>query len=161
MRIGALLGNRVSLRRASERDTQVIEAWYEEAAKAAYFEHSLNELWRSADEERGALLTIVRPDRDGPIGLLEYEVKHGEMTVPFIALAKAYRGWGYGSEAMRLLEEWAVREGIAERFRAEMDVRNGLGLYFWLRLGYRPAGWHAEDGRDSMTMVREIETAEK
>ena len=59
--------------------------------------------------------------------------------MPFIALAKAYRGWGYGSEAVRLLEEWAVRERIAERFRADVDVRNGLGLYFWLRLGYRPA----------------------
>ena len=32
------------------------------------------------------------------------------LTVGFIALAKAYRGWGYGSEAVRLLEEWGLRE---------------------------------------------------
>ena len=30
-------------------------------------------------------------------------------------------------------------EAKAERFRANVDARNGLGLYFWLRLGYRPA----------------------
>jgi GNAT superfamily N-acetyltransferase len=59
--------------------------------------------------------------------------------VEFIALAEAYRGWGYGSETVRLLEEWAIREELAERFRAEVSARNGLGLYFWLRLGYRPA----------------------
>ena len=100
-------------------------------------------------------LQSSRPEVDEPIGLLEYEMREGWLTVTFIALAKAYRGWGYGSEAVRLLEGWASREGVAERFRAEVDARNGLGLYFWLRLGYRPAGWHADGGRDSMAMVRE------
>jgi RimJ/RimL family protein N-acetyltransferase len=100
------------------------------------------------------LFAITQAEADEPIGLAEYRLDGEWLTVPFIALAKAYRGWGYGSEAVRLLEEWAVREGRAERFRAEVDARNGLGLYFWLRLGYRPAEWHAEGGRDSMAMVR-------
>ena len=37
-----------------------------------------------------------------------------------------------------MLEEWAERKGVAKRFRAEVPLVNGLGLYFWLRLGYRP-----------------------
>jgi hypothetical protein len=61
---------------------------------------------------------------------------------------------------VRLVEEWAVHKRLATRFWAEVDVRNGLGLYFWLRLGYRP-GASAGDGRAVMKMVREIETRER
>jgi len=148
----AIAGKRASLRAIGDEDMAAIDTWYGEAAKAAYQDRSPGELFAGHND---TLLAIVRPDEDQPIGLLEYETGNGCLTVPFIALAKAYRGWGYGSEAMRLLEQWAVREGLAERFRAEVDARNGLGLYFWLRLGYRPAGWHAEGERDSMAMVRE------
>ena len=59
----------------------------------------------------------------------------GWLTVGWIEVAEGERGWGYGSEAVRLLEV----EGKAERFLARVDTGNGLGLYFWLRLGYRPA----------------------
>ena len=152
MRIGALLGNRVWLRRASEGDSQVIEAWYEEAANAAYDDVSLRERFRA--KALSGLFTLVREDESEPIGLLEYQgsaLEASWLTVSFIALGKAYRGWGYGSEAVRLLEEWAVREGVAQRFRAEVDVRNGLGLYFWLRLGYRPAGG---GDHDTFVLVR-------
>jgi len=112
--------------------------------------------------ETGGALVIAQVGEREPIGLVEYragEPTTGWLTVVFIALAKAYRGWGYGSEAVRLLEERANREGIAERFRAEVDARNGLGLYFWLRLGYRPAGrgefgWQVDREADRMAMVR-------
>jgi RimJ/RimL family protein N-acetyltransferase len=100
-------------------------------------------------------LVIERQAESEPIGIVEYEATDRWLSVVFTALAKAYRGWGYGSEAVRLLEAWAVREGLAKRFRAKVDARNGLGLYFWLRLGYRP-GASADDGRDAMTMIREI-----
>jgi RimJ/RimL family protein N-acetyltransferase len=155
MRFEALNGPRVALRVVQDADVAGVEAWYYEAASAGYQEMSFEELRRSD----GYLLAVARPDRDEPIGLLAYEVKGGWLTVRFIALAKAYRGWGYGSEAVRLVEEWAVRDGVAERIRAEVDVRNGLGLYFWLRLGYRPAAvrefdWPSDDSRDMMPMVR-------
>jgi RimJ/RimL family protein N-acetyltransferase len=100
------------------------------------------------------LFAITQAEADEPIGLIEYRLDGDWLTVAFIALAKAYRGWGYGSEAVRLVEEWAAREGLAERFRAEVDVRNGLGLYFWLRLGYRPLA-AAKEGRAVLAMVRD------
>ena len=146
----AVAGKRASLRAIGDEDLAAIDTWYGEAAKAAYESRSSRETFAGDND---TLLAIVRPNDDQPIGLLEYETANGWVTVPFIALAKAYRGWGYGSEAVRLLEEWTVREGIADRFRAEVDVRNGLGLYFWLRLGYRPLG-AAEEGR-VLAMVRE------
>jgi RimJ/RimL family protein N-acetyltransferase len=154
MSVAALLGSRVSLRVVRNEDSLEIEAWYGEAARAAYEERAIEEL------RAGSLFAMARPEDDQVIGLLEYRREGEWLDVPFVALAKPYRGWGYGSEAVRLLEEWALRERLAERFRAEVDVRNGLGLYFWLRLGYRPAGrgefgWPTEESRDMMPMVRE------
>jgi len=147
-----------------EDDLSAIEAWYGEAARAAYESRSPGELWRSEREGSRGLLAIERAKEDEAIGLIEYVVRDAWLAVPFVALAKVYRGWGYGSEAVRLLEKWAVREGIAERFRAEVDVRNGLGLYFWLRLGYRPAGkgefgWQEEGEAARMAMVRTHDNA--
>jgi len=153
----AIAGKRASLRAIGDEDLAAIDTWYGEAAKAAYEDRSPGELFAGHSD---TLLAIVRPDDDQPIGLLDYETGSGLLTVAFIAVAKAYRGWGYGSEAVRLLEEWAMRNGSAERFRAEVPVGNGLGLYFWLRLGYRPAGrhelgWPPDERRDMMPMVRQ------
>jgi len=152
-------GGRVSLHRLREADLATIDAWYEEAAGAAYEDRAFQELRRQVDAESAGLLAIERADEDEAIGLLEYVVRDAWLTVPFIALTKVYRGWGYGSEAVRLVEEWAVHERLATRSRAEVDRRNGLGVYFWLRLGYRPAGQGELDsppdgGRDMMPMVR-------
>jgi len=153
-----LAGKRVSLRPFREGDSAAMEAWYEEAVAVAGIPHP-RPLSRSAGEGRsvdslsGSVLIVERVGESGPIGVLEFQVAGGWLTVGFIGLAKAYRGWGYGSEAVRLLEEWALSEGMAERFRAEIPVRRGLGLYFWLRLGYRPK--EPSGGRDTMEMVRE------
>jgi len=77
----------------------------------------------------------------------------GWLSVGSIAVDAGQRGWGYGSEAVRLLEA----AGSAERFLARVDAGNGLGLYFWLRLGYRPARAGEVPGKASrgiITMVR-------
>jgi len=158
-------GRRVVLRRLREEDITAVEAWYGEAAMAAGIPHPLP-LSRSSGEGRpvedGAsdLLVVERVSEPGPIGVVDYAVRDVWVTMGFIALAKSYRGWGYGSEAVRLLEEWATGNGSAERFRAKVPVGNGLGLYFWLRLGYRPAGrhelgWPPDERRDMMPMVRQ------
>jgi RimJ/RimL family protein N-acetyltransferase len=156
MGVDALVGSRVVLRALREEDVPGIGAWFGDAAAAAYEERSVEGI--AAD---GDAFTILESGADEAIGLVEYDSAGGWLTVRFIALAKAYRGWGYGSEAVRLVEEWALRKGVAERFRAEVAVRNGLGLYFWLRLGYRPAttrefDWQTDEVRDKMPMVREV-----
>lgn len=102
--------------------------------------------------EADGALVIERLGDPGPIGIVEFDVSDRLLAIKFIALAKANRGWGYGSEAVRLLEEEAIRGAIAQRFRAEVDLRNGLGLYFWLRLGYRPDAGSA----GVLPMVREL-----
>lgn len=160
-----LSGRRVALRRMAEDDIPAIEPWYGEAVAVAHGAvqsagHRLAEA--RADRDAGLLVIARRDDpstRSGqapaPVGLLKYHADdpaRGWLTTGFIAIAPALRGFGYGSEAVRLLEEWAVREGLANRFRADVDPRNGLGLYFWLRLGYRPEAGSA----GVLPMVREL-----
>lgn len=169
MVVAALTGPRVALRAVREEDMAAIEPWYPEAALAVHgggLEFGEQNVAYKIEEARasgkGVVLAIERHEEPAPIGLLEHGLDHPEdgwLSVGFIALAKAYRGWGYGSEAVRLLEGWARRGGLASRFYAEVPVGNGLGLYFWLRLGYRPASadevdWPRDKSRDMMPMVR-------
>jgi len=95
--------------------------------------------WLERAEERHAdALAIRRTDDSSPIGVLEASKGRpaaGWATIDWLELAPGQRGWGYGSEAVRLFE---ARQK-ATRFLAEIDPLNGLALYFWLRLGYRPA----------------------
>ena len=120
-------GVRVALRPLTEDDLAAVKPWYEEAVAATMG-------LPDADAQR---LAIVRVSDRTVLGLLGYRVNNTDrgVTMGFIAVARGQRGWGYGSEAVRLLEA----EVKAQRFRASVDARNGLGLYFWLRLGYRPA----------------------
>ena len=103
-------------------------------------------------EERfkgGGLMLITRGDDAEPIGIVEYRAGwpvRGWTTIELIALKEGERGWGYGSEAVKILEE----RHKGARLLAQIDPRNGLALYFWLRMGYRPARadeifWRAPD----------------
>ena len=120
-----------------------------------------------AHSSRG-LLAITRRDDDAPIGVLEYRVGYpaeGWLCVGFVAVEPPLRGLGFGSEAVRLLEEEALRRGRARRFCAEVPRGNGTGLYFWLRLGYRPVGpgedhWPGRRPRGIIGMMREFENLE-
>jgi RimJ/RimL family protein N-acetyltransferase len=165
MAVDTLVGKHVSLQPIGDGDLAAIEPWLSEAVEAAGrplpfpLSRPAGE-GRSVDPRSNRVLVIEREDESEPIGIVEYETTEGWLTVAFIALAKAYRGWGYGSEAVRLLEAWALRERLAGWFWAEVAVGNGLALYFWLRLGYRPegpedaGGWRGERERDRMRMVR-------
>jgi GNAT superfamily N-acetyltransferase len=53
-----------------------------------------------------------------------------------VMIAPELRGWGFGSEAVELAEG----QYPSSSFVARVDPKDGLNLYFWLRLGYRPAG---------------------
>ena len=160
-----IAGPRVVLRPMTEDDIAGVERWYAEAAAAVRGLPEEREGIQAlhyqleaaqADPDAG-LLAIVRRGDPAPIGLLDYRGNNpgsGWLTVRFIGVGRAHRGLGYGSEAVRLLEAEAWRRLGAKRFRAGVDMRNGLGLYFWLRLGYRPAALSGGAG-EALAMVRE------
>jgi len=163
----------VLLREIVKEDIASVEEWFAEAAAAARGGgggdvRGLAQRVSEASEstERG-LLGIARVRDRELVGLLEYragEPTTGWLTIGGIALRAGERGWGLGSEALRLLEEEATRLGLGRNFLAKVDIRNGLGLYFWLRAGYRPAGrqedgWPADERQDMIRMVREANPA--
>ncbi len=155
-----LAGSRVALRPVAPDDLPAIEDWWSEAAatvRGVREPVALDELRRMIGEADAETLVIARADEQRPIGLLVCRLPaDGWLEFRFLALVKGLRGWGYGSEAVRLIEE----SGRAQWFAAEVSAGNGLGLFFWLRMGYRPAPpgdvrWLAEEAGDIIAMVRE------
>src|SRR5687768_15124818 len=102
----AVVGERVSLRAIREDDLASIEPWFGEAVAAAGSRHP-RPLSLGAGEgrfpgsEKNGVLVIERVGVNEPIGIVEWDVGDHWLTIAFVALAKAYRGLGYGSEAVR------------------------------------------------------------
>jgi RimJ/RimL family protein N-acetyltransferase len=137
------VAGRVTLRPVKRVDFAQIEAWYADASAAVRGGEidTSDTIERRSEEAKDRLLTIAADDRE-PIGLIEYRVHEpaeGWLSTTFIALKGGRRGFGYGSEAVRVLEAWAEKSHQVTSFLAEINPRNGLALYFWLRVGYRPA----------------------
>ncbi|MDO8615758.1 MAG: GNAT family N-acetyltransferase [Dehalococcoidia bacterium] len=118
----------------------------------------------TAEERNGwdepDVVAITRAGTAEPIGAIGFTIEAGTLTVRRMEVAPALRGRGYGSEAVRLLESEAVRGHGVTRFEAPAPQSLGLALYFWLRLGYRPASadgpeWRPLTGGDIISMVRE------
>jgi hypothetical protein len=111
---------------------------------------------RDLVEASHATLVIALAGDPAPIGLLAYVLPaEGWLEFRFLALAAGCRGWGYGAEAVQVVEA----SGLAERFAADVSAANGLGLYFWLRMGYRPAApaeltWREADPDDMISLIR-------
>ena len=110
------------------------------------------------------LLAITSREGGGIYGVLAYRLGHPErgwLSVEAVAVEPGLSGQGYDTEAVRLLEGEALERGLASRFWAPVRHDDGLGLYFWLRLGYRPAAagespWPGAAPRDMVAMVRII-----
>lgn len=102
------------------------------------------------------------PGQNRAIGVMKYRVgvpDNGWMGFRFVAVEPRLRGLGLDSEAVRLVEGYAQERGLAHHFWAGVRHDNGLGLYFWLRLGYRPARvdedlWGRHRPNDIITMIR-------
>ncbi len=147
----SIRGSRVALRPLNEADIVAI-GWYEGAE---------GQRGRLEDMDCGVLV-ITRREDDSAIGVVEYRLgvpENGWLSVETIAVEPGRRGLGLESEAVRLVEGDAVRRRLAQRFWAGVRRDEGLGLYFWLRLGYRPTRpgelpWKGDPGRDIMAMVR-------
>ena len=94
------------------------------------------------------------------IGFVEYRVSEGWLEVRWVELTVEHRRAGLGVEAVRLLEVEAERRLGVRGLRAEVPVENGLALYFWLRLGYRPATRGVERGGEVLVMERATDSVD-
>ncbi len=136
----------MALRPLKEGDREAVARWLEETL---------------IDADDG-LLAITSREGDSIYGVLAYQLgypERGWLSVEAVAVEPGLRGRGYDAEAVRLLEEEALERGLASRFWAPVRHDDGPGLYFWLRLGYRPAAagenpWPGGAPHDMMAMVR-------
>ena len=139
-------GQRVALRSLKEGDREGVARWPEERLIDA----------------NDTLLAITSREGDSIYGVLAYRLgypERGWLGVKAVAEEPGLRGRGYDTEAVRLLEDEALERGLTSRFCAQVRRDDGLGLYFWLRLGYRLAAageipWPDGAPRDMMSMIR-------
>jgi GNAT superfamily N-acetyltransferase len=147
----------VALRPLTENDLDVVVPWHSTAEKLL---DRVNEAQR--DVALG-LLAITFSGEDGAIGVMECRQggqQEGWLGFRFVAVEPRLRGLGLDSEAVRLMEDEALKQGLCRHFRAEVHRDDGLGFYFWLRLGYHPTRpddvpWLSAARRDTIAMMRE------
>ena len=120
---------------------------------------------RAQMQEGTAAYWIDLRSSDGPctVGALSARLTQGDLVWGWLAVAPAWRARGLAAAAAALVERAAVRAG-AGRARVRVSAANGVALYFWLRLGYRPlppsrasvALGHDGDDREGTWMLREL-----
>lgn len=153
---------RVTLRPVKRADFPQIESLYESSLALAHTERWLEKRYDDAVASGFAMLAIRSQVDAEIVGLLDYRVHQpavGWLTIVYIAVSDKRRGYGYGSEAVRALEAWGEKSHRVTSFLADVSANNGLGLYFWLRVGYRPAKvgevfWRALDEGGIIAMTR-------
>jgi hypothetical protein len=104
-------------------------------------------------EEGDGGRVLITDGEDAEIGYIECAVSDGWLEMGWVELGMEWRRHGLAADAVRLLEDEAVRRWDVRGVRAEVPVGIGLALYFWLRLGYRPEE-PVRGERDTMAMVR-------
>lgn len=103
-----------------------------------------------ADDEarRGSDRSSGRSPRDGDIagtvGLHDLNQRAGHCEIG-IWLAPDYHGRGYGTEASRLLTDYAFRELRMHRVQARVLATNEASARVWEKLGFREDGVHREE----------------
>lgn len=142
-----LTGLRVRLRTEREADAELVDA-----LKGA--------LPACADmTERLIVERILDKDVVGFVEFSRGEPEKGWATFGPIVMAEGERGWGYGSEAVRLIEDDLAASENTTAFRAQLSKSMGLAFYFWLRQGYYPPKpgevfWPADSEGDMIWVVR-------
>jgi hypothetical protein len=139
---------RVRLREPSPRDVETTLSWISEAVGAVAGRTgvearpvSLEQLLAEEPPQRRVLMVTRRERKrsasttDSPVGIVVLSAHSQEpVRIEALAIAASERNLGYGAEAVYELED--LYRG--HRLVAAVPSTNGLAIYFWLRVGYRP-----------------------
>ena len=87
-----------------------------------------NARWREARVDR----IDIAPEAF--TGFIAWEEMQSEVVIRGLTIRRDRRNLGYGAEAV----EWLEASRPKRRFIAAIPRSNGLAIYFWLRVGFRP-----------------------
>ncbi len=89
------------------------------------------------------------------VGLIEF---NAEGHILSIAVAKSFRGRGYGKKLMLELESRFKERGV-RRIKLEVRKSNMIAISMYRKLGYRIVGvipGYYPDGEDAYVMIKEL-----
>ena len=132
----SLRSRQILLRRVAT----ILEAppWLPEAERAVRSPKSpclLGDRIAAADGVYWIDARLPKPTRQ--VGAFAARVDAAALVWTWLAVDADWRAFGYGGAAVPVLERAALRAGCTNA-RVLTPQENGVGLYFWLRLGYRP-----------------------
>lgn len=138
-RAGVAAALRVRLLPPRASDEQAVSEWLPEAlsavdgrGRAPYPPVRLGGLQQALLRNEELLLVVLTDDQ--PVGVLVLADEAATTRIDRLAIAAPLRNLGLGAEAVYAAE--ALR---SSRFvLAGVPLQNGLAIYFWLRVGYRP-----------------------
>lgn len=88
---------------------------------------------------------IVRKSDEARVGAIVLEPEEDRTTIRSLCVDEAYRSYGAGSEAARLLTGACDAAGVA-LLRAWAHPSLGLSVYFWIRMGFAPLHGEGPEG---------------
>lgn len=147
-----LEGDRVDLHTVEEEDISFLQEMINDPAVRRYLNRSdpVNEQqerkWFEAEvsDEDGVVLLIVTDDGPaGTVGLRDVPKMAGSAEIG-ISLTRSHWNEGYGTEASRLLTDYAFTERRFHRVVAKVLDPNDGSKRIWEKLGYRHEAVHRE-----------------
>jgi RimJ/RimL family protein N-acetyltransferase len=99
---------------------------------------------RISNQEDVSLAVCADGEMTGVIGLHDLDQRAGNCEVG-LWLAPEYHGEGYGTEASRLLTDFAFRELRMHRVTARVLTTNPASARIWQKLGFEEEGVHRDE----------------
>ncbi|WP_132058305.1 GNAT family N-acetyltransferase [Halorussus amylolyticus] len=99
---------------------------------------------RISSDEDVHLLVCADGEATGSIGLYDIDHRMGHCEIG-LWLAAEYHGRGYGTEASRLVTDYAFRELRMHRVMARVLAHNDASRRIWEKLGFEQEGVHRDE----------------
>ena len=148
-----LEADRLVIYAASEQEMlRIAEAEEDEALREAYREMLRGSLEHAEDWGWYAIWLIVRKD-GAHIGNLSFKgVPENGVAELGYGIDEEYRGWGYATEAVETILQWAFDQPGVSSVAAETEPDNAASRRVLEKCGFVPAG----EGREGRRFILEL-----
>lgn len=152
-----LTGSRVRLGSLQEGDIETITGWYQNPAFMRLYDatpaaprsrKNVEQFINSyLDDDKTYFFTIRRLEDNALVGIIDVSGILWNQGTGWLGIAigdPANRGKGYGSEATRLLLDFAFRELNLHRIQLTVFAYNEAAIHLYEKLGFKREGAHRQ-----------------